>query len=146
MKVATIGFTKKSAEEFFGLLRKAEVRTLVDIRLKNASQLAGFAQGRDLPFFLRELVGVDYVHIPALAPTPELLTRYRDDQDWDAYERDFSIHLDSAPQREAMAALFDLGQPICLLCSEDLPEKCHRRLVAERLQAEDPTVEIVHLS
>jgi len=145
LKIATIGFTKKSAEQFFCLLRQANIATLVDIRLKNSSQLAGFAQGRDLPFFLQELVGAEYLHLPQLAPTPELLARYREDEDWAAYEIEFARLLEQTERREALASLNGLNQPVCLLCSEDTPERCHRRLVAERLRLDVPGLEIVHL-
>lgn len=145
MLIATIGFTKKSAEEFFTLLSDAGVRTLVDIRLHPSSQLAGFAQGRDLPFFLRELVGVEYMHVPELAPSKETLSRYREDGNWEAYERDFTRLLDGVAARAARRQLLSLAGPICLLCSEDLPTRCHRRLVAERLSAEEEDVQIIHL-
>ena len=145
MIVATIGFTKKSAEEFFTLLKEGGVRTLVDIRLNPNSQLAGFAQGRDLPYLLRGLADVEYLHLPDLAPSKALLSRYREDGDWGAYERDFGTLLDSRSAARALEAVLGLEGPICLLCSEHGPEKCHRRLVAERLAREDASVEIIHL-
>lgn len=145
MKVATIGFTKKSAEQFFGLLKDAGIQTVVDIRLHNNSQLAGFAKGRDLPFFLRELVDAEYVHVPELAPTPELLERYREDKDWQVYEQDFVRMLDEAEPQAALGKLVEFAQPICLLCSEDKPGECHRRLVAERFRAMEPSAKVLHL-
>jgi len=145
-QIATIGFTKKSAEHFFGLLRSAGVRTLVDVRLKNKSQLAGFAQGRDLPFFLRELVGASYIHEPLLAPTAEILDAYRNASDWEAYEVAFGALLEQPERQAALTRLVELESPVCLLCSEHEPDFCHRRLVAERLEATGASVDIVHLT
>ena len=132
MNVYTIGFTKKSAETFFGLIRSSRIRTLIDVRLNNASQLAGFAKKGDLTFFLREICSAEYVHIPDLTPTRELLDPYRKgDMTWAAYQHKF---LDLMAQRNVERAislrLLDQG---CLLCSEHEPHMCHRRLVAEYL-------------
>jgi uncharacterized protein (DUF488 family) len=144
MKVFTIGFTKKTAEQFFTRLRQAEVARLVDIRLNNVSQLAGFAKRDDLRFFLREICGIDYVHITELAPTQDILDEYKKNGgDWAAYQREF---LDLMAQRKVEEtvpkAIIDGG---CLLCSEATPEYCHRRLVAEYLRDRWDGVEIVHL-
>lgn len=144
MKVFTIGFTKKSAERFFLMLRDSDAKRLVDVRLNNVSQLAGFAKKDDLQFFLREICRMDYVHEPLLAPTQELLTAYRKNKgEWSAYERDFlelikSRQIETAVSKERIA-------DACLLCSEDKPDKCHRRLVAEYLQQHWPGLEIIHL-
>src|ERR671915_619838 len=89
MEVYTIGFTKKTASEFFGALRRARTRRLLDVRLNNSSRLAGFARRDDLPFFLQELCGAEYVHEPRLAPTRELLDAYRKGGRWPDYERAF---------------------------------------------------------
>ncbi len=140
----TIGFTRKSAEEFFEALQHAGVRRVVDIRLSNSSQLAGFAKGRDLPYLLRAIAGIDYVHRPELAPTKGLLDTFKaGDIDWGEYERAF---------RELMAergALERVGPELqdgdCLLCSEPTPEHCHRRLVAEGLVGEWGDVQVCHL-
>jgi uncharacterized protein (DUF488 family) len=144
MTVFTIGFTKKSAEEFFTRLRRPGLARVVDVRLNNTSQLAGFAKKDDLAFFLREICGVDYVHRPVLAPTQEILDRYKKDGgDWAAYERDFlgllaGRQVENAVERAAI-------EGGCLLCSEPTPEHCHRRLAAEYLAARWGGLEIVHL-
>jgi len=147
MKLYTIGFTQTTAEDFFDRLRANGVRTLVDIRLNPHGQLAGFAKQADLPFFLRELAGgCGYVHKPELAPTKDILKEYRGgESEWDEYERRFEGLMDERgiPAR-LDRALFEAGA-CCLLCSEATPEQCHRRLVAERLRAHWPEVEIIHL-
>lgn len=130
MKLFTIGFTKKNAETFFGFLEQAEVQTLLDVRLNNVSQLAGFAKKDDLSFFLDRLYGIDYVHCPQLAPTKDLLKAYRSDEIcWEQYEGRF---LELMGKRN-IEAEFDKTQLDhgCLLCSEHEPHLCHRRLVAE---------------
>lgn len=146
MKLYTIGFTQKSAERFFSLLRDNGVRRLVDIRLHPGGQLAGFAKQEDLRYFLRELAGCDYVHIPELAPTDELLSAYRTHKKWPIYVEGFEALMDARNVPDSL----DLGSfekaTSCLLCSEHTAEKCHRRLVAERIAARMPGLEIVHLS
>lgn len=146
MKLYTIGFTHKSAEEFFQRLRQNNVRRVVDIRLRPSGQLAGFARKEDLPYFLKNLAdGCEYVHLPELAPTREILDGYRAGGTWADYERQFLALMD---ERDIPAALDQESfkrLPSCLLCSENTPEHCHRRLVAERLQAHWPDLEIVHL-
>ena len=140
----TIGFTKKSAEDFFGRLREAGVRTLLDIRLRNDSQLAGFAKGRDLPFFLKGLAGIAYRHLPLLAPDAALRDGYKKQKgSWEDFDTGFRALLESRLP-EAGLGLADLDRA-CLLCSEHEPEHCHRRLVAERFQAKWPELAVVHL-
>ena len=144
MKVSTIGFTRKSARRFFELLRLSGAARIVDVRLNNASQLAGFAKRGDLAWFARELCGIDYVHVPDLAPTKELLRDYRQGQiGWDAYETRF-VDLMKARRIESTLSreIVDNG---CLLCSEDRPHRCHRRLVAEYLEQRWGGLEIEHL-
>jgi uncharacterized protein (DUF488 family) len=144
VRLMTIGFTKKTAREFFARLREAQVRRVVDIRLNNASQLAGFTKKDDLAFFLKELGGIDYVHRPDLAPTEEILAGYKKKViGWPEYERRFNEllaerHVETlvSPQEMNLA---------CLLCSEPTPERCHRRLVAEYLQRAWPDVAVTHL-
>jgi len=146
MKLYTIGFTQKSAETFFGLLRGHHVQRLVDIRLRPGGQLSGFARQDDLPYFLRALAdGCTYLHLPELAPTKEILDEYRADGDWLRYVTRFEKLMD---ERGIPTALDQTGFEAlasCLLCSEATPAQCHRRLVAERLAAHWPDVEIVHL-
>jgi uncharacterized protein (DUF488 family) len=145
MKLFTIGFTKKSARRFFELLRSSGARHMVDVRLNNVSQLAGFAKKDDLAYFAKELCGMDYLHLPALAPTQEMLDRYKKDGgDWQDYERQFldlmrERRVDETIPKEAIA-------DGCLLCSEDKPHHCHRRLVAEYLKDRWGDVDIVHLT
>jgi uncharacterized protein (DUF488 family) len=144
MTVYTIGFTRKSAAEFFGLLRGAGVRRLIDVRLNNVSQLAGFSKRDDLAFFVKELCGADYVHEPRLAPTQEMLDAYKKAKgDWAEYERRF-LRLMADRQIEARLdrSLFDGA---VLLCSEPTPEHCHRRLIVEYLADKWGDVRAVHL-
>jgi uncharacterized protein (DUF488 family) len=144
MKIFTIGFTKKSAEEFFSRLQDAGVRRVVDVRLNNTSQIAGFAKARDLVFFLKAIAGIDYIHVPELAPTQDILDDFvKAKGAWSEYERRFKQLMETRRIAETLSkGLLDGG---CLLCSEDTPEHCHRRLVAEHLQELWPDVEIVHL-
>jgi uncharacterized protein (DUF488 family) len=144
MKIFTIGFTNKKAQDFFGKLRSASVKRVVDVRLNNISQLAGFSKKDDLKYFLREIGGIDYVHVPELAPTKELLDAYKKFKgDWSVYEKEF---LELMERRRIEATLAkDLIDDGCLLCSEDKPHHCHRRLVAEYLQRHWPQVSIEHL-
>jgi uncharacterized protein (DUF488 family) len=133
VQLYTIGFTRKNAETFFGLIRAARIKTLIDVRLNNSSQLAGFAKRDDLRFLLRELSGTDYVHLLELAPTKEMLDPYRKGElGWDAYAARFlDLMARRNVERLIAPALLEQG---CLLCSEHQPHHCHRRLVAEYLQ------------
>ena len=145
MQLYTIGFTKKSAETFFGLLRDNGVQRLVDIRLHPGGQLAGFAKSDDLAYFLRELAHCAYVHMPALAPSDEVLSAYRKDHKWPLYVQRFEALMDERGVPQSLdRALFE-QEKCCLLCSEATPEQCHRRLVAERLARHWGNVQIVHL-
>lgn len=146
MRLYTIGFTQKRAETFFELLRSHGVRRLVDIRLRPDGQLSGFARKDDLPYFLDRLAdGCQYVHLPELAPTKEILTDYREDKDWSRYVQRFEAMMDERGIPQALDRAEFEAAACCLLCSEATPEQCHRRLVAERLAARWPGVEIVHL-
>ena len=144
MRVYTIGFTKKPASVFFELLRESGAKRLVDVRLNNVSQLAGFAKRGDLEYFLRKICRMQYVHMPELAPTAEMLDAYRKGRmDWATYERQFLSLMD-----ERGISKLGIKRTIansCLLCSEDKPERCHRRLVAEYLDRHWGDVEVVHL-
>lgn len=145
MKLYTIGFTKKSARQFFELLRNNGVQRLLDIRLHPDGQLSGFAKGDDLAYFLSRLASCEYYHLAVLAPTDDILSDYRKDHDWPRYEQRFGQLMD---QRDVPAALdreLFVQRVCCLLCSEATPEHCHRRLVAERLARVWPGLEIVHL-
>lgn len=144
MNVFTIGFTKKSARQFFDMLRRSGVQRVVDIRLNNVSQLAGFAKRDDLAYFLKEVCGIEYVHLPDLAPTKEMLDEYKKLKgDWKTYEGRFldlmsKRHIEDRIPKEVLAG----G---CLLCSEDKPHHCHRRLVAEYLKQHWGDLDITHL-
>ena len=144
MKIFTIGFTKKSACRFFGLLQASGARRIVDVRLNNVSQLAGFAKKDDLSYFLREICGMEYVHLPDLAPTKDLLSDYRKRRiSWETYEVMFLELMRQRRIEETISEeVIDNG---CLLCSEDQPDHCHRRLVVEYLERHWSDVDIVHL-
>ncbi|MCC7054868.1 MAG: DUF488 domain-containing protein [Gemmatimonadaceae bacterium] len=140
----TVGFTQKSAERFFDLLTVAGVRKVIDTRLNNRSQLAGFTKADDLPFFLRKIGGIDYRHAPEMAPTQEMLDRYKKLKgSWAEYEIEFNQLL-TLRKLEKLLSLSEL-EHACLLCSEHEPDKCHRRLVAEYIQARHSNFELVHL-
>ncbi len=144
MKVLTIGFTRKSAQRFFDLLRQSCVERIVDVRLNSGSQLSGFAKKDDLAWFARELCNLDYIHEPSLAPTKDLLGDYRKGKiSWDMYETRF-IDLLRARRIESRLSR-EIVHNGCLLCSEDQPHHCHRRLVAEYLQDHWGELDIVHL-
>ncbi len=146
MKIYTIGFTKKGAERFFGLLGSAGIERLVDVRLRNRSQLAGFAKRDDLRFFLDRLLGAEYEHREKLAPTAELLDNWRDDEiDWQTYEDRFHA-LMTERQIETQLQQERFETPTVLLCSEHTPEHCHRRLVVEYLADHWGDIEGVHLT
>ncbi|MBM3326550.1 MAG: DUF488 domain-containing protein [Calditrichaeota bacterium] len=145
MEIYTIGFTRKSAEQFFGILKEAGIRRLIDIRLNNTSQIAGFAKAQDLTYFLKEICGIEYIHEPLLAPTEEILKGYRDKiLDWDEFERRFKmLIMERAIEAAIERTLFYI--PAVLLCSEPTAERCHRRLAAEYLREKWGDLEVVHL-
>jgi uncharacterized protein (DUF488 family) len=143
MKLFTIGFTKTSADKFFERMKRAEVRRVIDVRLNNVSQLAGFAKRDDLRYFAKEICGADYQHRPDLAPTQEMLDGYKKlGGSWAEYEQKF---LDLMARRRIERIERGDLEGGCLLCSEDKPHHCHRRLVAEYLRERWGDVEIVHL-
>jgi uncharacterized protein (DUF488 family) len=145
MEVFTIGFTQKSAAQFFQTLKQAGIKRLIDVRLNNVSQLAGFAKREDLAYFLRELCGVEYIHEPLLAPTQELLDEYKKKKGaWSDYEvRFLQLMADRKVEKQISPSLFSV--PAVLLCSEPTPEKCHRRLVLDYLQTKGVDIQPVHL-
>jgi len=142
--VFTIGFTKKTAAEFFEKLRAAGVKRVVDVRLNNSSQLAGFSKRDDLKYFLEKILGISYVEEPLLAPTQPLLDAYKKDGgQWDVYERAFlGLMEERQIEKKIDPRLLEGG---CLLCSEDKPHHCHRRLVAEYLQKHWGKLDVRHL-
>ncbi len=143
MKLYTIGFTKRSAEDFFGTIARSGATRVVDVRLNNSSQLAGFSKRDDLRYFLKAICAIEYVHLPQFAPTQELLDDYRTSKDWPQYEAKFRA-LMAERQVENSIAPSDLDGA-CLLCSEPKPDKCHRRLVAEYLQENWGPIDVIHL-
>lgn len=145
MEIYTIGFTQTTAERFFKRLADAGIGRLLDVRLNNTSQLAGFAKARDLPYFLQELVGASYEHVPLLAPTQELLDEYKKGKgDWSTYEAGF-LDLMGSRRIERALSPADFQTRTALLCSEAVADRCHRRLVCEYLAARWPELEPVHL-
>ncbi len=146
MKLYTIGFTQKRAATFFELLQRNGIRRLVDIRVSPDGQLSGFARKDDLPYFLDRLAdGCAYVHLPELAPTKEILKDYRADGNWNRYVLRFEMLMDERSIPATLRREDFEAQVSCLLCSEATPEQCHRRLVAARLAAHWPEVELIHL-
>ena len=146
MEIYTIGFTQTTAERFFGRLTSAGIARLLDVRLNNQSQLAGFAKSKDLPYFLRELCGASYEHEPLLAPDRAMLDAYkkRKDMPWPEYESRF-LTLMRARAIEQRLDPASFVTPTALLCSEATPEHCHRRLVVDYLAAHWSDVHAVHL-
>ncbi len=144
MKLYTIGFTKTTAESFFSRLSKAGVKKVVDVRLNNVSQLAGFAKKNDLQYFLKAICGIGYEHRPELAPTQDILDAYKKHRgDWAIYEQRF-LELMARRKIEDTISRSAVDEA-CLLCSEDKPHHCHRRLVAEYLKDKWGDLDIVHL-
>ena len=145
MEIYTIGFTKRTAADFFGTLRQHSIEQLIDVRLNNSSQLAAFSKREDLPFFLREICGARYVHEPLLAPTSELLDAYKKRKgSWRVYEHQFMQLMERRRIEEVIdKSVFDART--VLLCSEATADKCHRRLVVEYLQRKWGNVHPVHL-
>ena len=143
MKLFTIGFTKSTAQRFFTRLIDSGASKLVDVRLNNVSQLAGFAKRDDLRYFTREICGIGYEHVPALAPTQDILDEYKKNKgDWNVYAEKFNTLMMQRRIETMDPEALDGG---CLLCSEDKPHHCHRRLVAEYLKEKWPDLDIVHL-
>ncbi len=147
MVIYTIGFTKKKAEQFFEPLKKNGVQLLVDVRLNNKSQLAGFTKDGDIQYFLEKICGIKYIHCDEFAPSKELLKNYQDGKtSWEEYETVFDGIMEKRGVCAKFLSRFSEYDKVCLLCSEPTPEKCHRRLVAEKIQASAPDlVEVVHL-
>lgn len=145
MEVYTIGFTKRKADEFFGALKQAGIKRLLDVRLNNSSQLAGFTKSENLPFFLREICAAEYVHEPLLAPTKDILDAYKKRKGrWEDYEKSFmKLMAERKIEDKIDRRLF--AAPVVLLCSEAKAGHCHRRLVLEYLQTKWNDLQIIHL-
>ena len=144
MILYTIGFGKKTAQEFFTLLQKNEVRRVIDIRLNNVSQLAGYTKKADLAYFLRAIADIDYIHLPEFAPTKQLLDGYKGKKiSWQEYETEYVRILEErASLHQLDSSVFDGA---CLLCSEPTSKQCHRRLLAEYLAEKINGLKVVHL-
>lgn len=146
MRVYTIGFTKRSAEEFFETLRGADVKRILDVRLQNTSQLAGFTKKEDLPYFLDRLLGADYVHEPLLAPTEENFKAYRSGEiEWTQFRTRFLATARSRKIESAVDWRVLLAKPSVLLCGEPEPDRCHRSLVLEYLTRKGVDLQPTHL-
>jgi uncharacterized protein (DUF488 family) len=141
MRIYTIGFTKKTLEDFITRLRKSGVQRVVDIRLNDSSQLSGFAKSPDLAFILKQF-GIEYISAKILAPDKALLDKYHRDKNWEEYEANFRALMNARNAKDTLNDLQLERKISCFLCSEDKPDRCHRRLVAEML---DDDFEIVHL-
>lgn len=141
----TIGFTKKSAEQFFSLLRANNVKQLIDVRINNSSQLSGFAKSKDLEFFAKEICHIPYKHVTDFAPTKELLDKWhKQEVSWEKYE---DIYTSLLKKRDILKK-YGVKQfnGACFLCSEETTENCHRRLLAEYMQKHSAEeVKIIHL-
>jgi len=145
MEVYSIGFTQKTAEQFFTILKRAGIKRLLDVRLNNLSQLAGFTKRDDLRYFVHEICGAEYLHEPLLAPTQDILDEYKKNKgSWTDYEKSFRALMRERKIDEAIdRSLFSI--PTVLLCSEPTAERCHRRLVLECLRDKWGNLKITHL-
>jgi len=143
-KLYTIGFTQKSAEEFFTTLEQNNVESILDIRFNNDNHLSSFARKKHLPFLLNQILGCKYDYLPVLAPTRELFKGYKDGIiSWPVYCNKYISTLKEI-QPESFITEGQLNNA-CLLCSESTPKKCHRRLAAEYLAGKFPDTRIKHL-
>ena len=144
MKIYTIGFTRKNAQEFFDALKRNNIKQIVDIRLKNTSQLAGFTKRDDLQYFLKELCGAYYYHFEFLAPTKEMRDKYAKSKNWDIYAGEYIELLDNRNVLSKLDKSF-FERETCFLCSEASAEHCHRRLLVQYLKEHWGDIEVVHL-
>ena len=142
--IFTIGFTKKTAELFFSLLNEYKIKRIIDVRLSNTSQLAGFAKAADLDYFLKSICGIEYIHMPELAPTREIFNEFKKGNGtWEAYEEGF---LQLLKERRIINNILNkIKDRDCFLCSEVKPDYCHRRLVAEYIGLKRKDIRIMHI-
>ncbi|MBR6965369.1 DUF488 domain-containing protein [Candidatus Saccharibacteria bacterium] len=147
MILYTIGFTQKSAAEFFGALKARSVGALIDTRINNTSQLAGFTKADDLKYFLKEIGNISYIYRPDFAPTKELLKDWRDKKiSWEQYEKQYLAIQENRGTYKDFLRDFENYESVCILCSEATPEHCHRRLLAEKLEKEFPNdIKVIHI-
>ena len=146
MELFTIGFTKKSAQTFFELIKAHDISMLIDIRLNNASQLASFSKGGDLDYFLSEICGCNYRYEPIFAPSKELMDGYKDKKISTAqFEDGYSSLMTNRGALLYFSENFLSENRICMLCSEDTPEHCHRRILSEMIVAKFHNVPLIHI-
>lgn len=141
----TIGFTKKTLEDFTKMLKDNKITKLIDIRLNRNSQLSGFAKERDLKYILEKFLNIQYEVVPDLAPTKELLREYQEDRDWGKYEKEFLKIIKDRHIEKFKNKILDEKEKVCFLCSEAEPDKCHRRLISEFFSKLDSSVSVKHL-
>lgn len=145
MKIFTMGFTKKTAKQFFDKIKDYNIQILIDIRLNNRSQLAGFTKGTDLEFFLKEICQCEYVHVDYYAPTDEILSAYKKKKiTWNEYEKFYNDLICNRGVAGDFKNKFGEYDRVLLLCSEPTPENCHRRILAEHIQGK-LGYEILHI-
>lgn len=146
MTIFTIGFTQKNAQQFFEIIKKSKIELLIDVRLNNKSQLAGFTKGNDLAYFLKQICNCDYEYRVDMAPTKDILDGYKKGLfGWKDYEERFIPLIQKRQIAKDFLKKYSKYTNICLLCSEKMPTQCHRRLVAEEIVRDNPSVQIVHL-
>ena len=147
MLLYTIGFTKKSAETFFEGIKYRGIQMLVDVRLKNTSQLMRFSHGKDIEYFLQNLCNCKYEHCVNYAPTKEILTDWKKKRiTWPEYEKRYrTLMTERKAVRNFITCYDGVYETVCLLCSEPTPEHCHRRLFAEMIQEAKPDIEVIHI-
>lgn len=140
----TIGFSGKNAKTFFSLLSSHEIKTLIDVRLSNASQLAGYTKKNDLEFFLEKICNIKYLHLEILAPTKEILDGYKNKKiSWNEYEEKYMILINNRKIENLLKNIdFDHA---CLLCSEPTADRCHRRLAANKLETLFKIDRVIHI-
>ena len=147
MKIFTIGYTQKSAEEFFDLLIANKVECLIDVRLNNSSQLAAFTKHRDLEYFLKVIANINYIHDVKYAPTKDILDDYKKSKiSWQAYEVQYKQLISERKVENLFKNdIEDKYSNICFLCSEFASKQCHRRILAEYLKSILNDIEVIHL-
>ncbi|MBN2603555.1 MAG: DUF488 domain-containing protein [Candidatus Thermoplasmatota archaeon] len=145
-KLFTIGYTKKSLEDFVNLIMANKIEKIIDIRLKNSSQLAGFAKANDLKYILEKFLDIGYSHVPLLSPSEEIFNEYRKTRNWDQYVKSFNMLMNKRKMDIVLKDAIANHDRVCLLCSEELPNKCHRRLLAEYYKSKGNQIEIKHLT
>lgn len=135
---------KKSAQEFFNIINDNKIDILADIRLYNSTQLAGFSKSQDLKYFLKQICNCNYIALQEFAPTRSLFDNYKKGYiEWNEYEKIYNDFLNTHAKLDFFVAFQD--KRICLLCAEDTPKCCHRRLLAEKIANTYDSVVITHL-